>query len=35
MRDTEVAADGFLGKPFELDELVGAVERYVGAPGAA
>jgi two-component system, chemotaxis family, chemotaxis protein CheY len=28
-RAAEIQADGFLGKPFDLDELLALVERYV------
>ena len=28
-RAAEIDADGFLGKPFDLDELLGLVSRYV------
>ena len=30
----EIAADGYLPKPFRLVELLDAVERYAGPPGA-
>ncbi len=29
---TELQADGFLGKPFEMDELIATVARYIGPP---
>jgi DNA-binding response OmpR family regulator len=29
---TEIGADGYLEKPFELDDLVGVVERACGRP---
>jgi CheY-like chemotaxis protein len=33
-RAEEVGAAGFLAKPFELDEVLGEVERHVGKPTA-
>lgn len=33
-RAAEIHADGFLGKPFDLDELLALVERYVPRPSA-
>jgi CheY-like chemotaxis protein len=34
LRAEEVGADGWLEKPFELEDVVRAVERYVGPPAA-
>ena len=34
-RAEEVGAAGFLAKPFELDDVLGVVERHVGKPAAA
>jgi CheY-like chemotaxis protein len=34
-RAEEVGAAGFLAKPFELDDVLGEVERHVGKPAAA
>jgi len=31
-RAREVQAEGYLGKPFELDDLLRTVERYLGQP---
>jgi CheY-like chemotaxis protein len=34
-RAEEVGAAGFLAKPFDLDDVLGEVERHVGKPRAA
>jgi CheY-like chemotaxis protein len=34
-RAEEVGAAGFLAKPFELDDVLGEVERHLGKPQAA
>jgi CheY-like chemotaxis protein len=33
-RAEEIGADGWLEKPFEIDEVLDIVERWVGPPGA-
>ena len=34
LRAEEIGADGWLEKPFELEDVVRAVERYVGPPAS-
>jgi DNA-binding response OmpR family regulator len=34
LRAEEIGADGWLEKPFELEDVLRAVERYLGSPSA-